>query len=635
MKKNLRVLFIEDSEDDFVLFVSAIEKGGYKIHSQRINSAEELDIALENNGWDLIFVDYLLPDIDGLSTVKTIKEKAPNISVIMVSGIVGEEKAVEAMHAGASDYIVQGNISRLVPAINRVLRDAEIRQEKDGAETALFNSEARYRNLLESILNELPVGVLLFDDENRLQTTNSLGQEYLACLSPTNKGESISDLGPFSLAEIFEQQDSVLPVEITMPDPPKRRFELQARSTIGDDIDEWLLTIRDVTKEREIQERIHMQDRLATVGQLAAGIAHDFNNILAAIVIYVDLLKTEKALSPISQDRLTVIQKQVRRAASLIRQILDFSRRSVMEQVELDLLPFIREVEKLLQRMLPETIQIKVDYEVGNYLVFGDPARLQQVIMNLAVNARDAMPDGGLLQFNLEFLHLDEDDMMPSSYLSPGDWVYLSIADTGVGITSENLTHVFEPFFSTKLIGKGTGLGLAQVYGIVKQHGGVIEAESHIGEGTTFHLYLPQLSDAIDAEMLSEDQASFDGAGRLVVLAEDDDDTRSAVQAMLEAYQFKVLPAKNGIEALNYLETELANIELVVSDVVMPLMGGVDLYKAIQTQWPEIKVLLITGHPLDDNSRGVLMGGNIAWLQKPFSTLEIQKEIKGLFCEEL
>ena len=488
------------------------------------------------------------------------------------------------------------------------------------------------QNRLESLIRELPIGLLLFDGEYRLVNANVLGQEYLSSLATIDVGDQLSNVGTYSFAELLEHQDNLLPIEVSLEESPRRKFELQVRSVVGDDAYEWLLAIRDVTREREIQERVQMQDRLATVGQLAAGIAHDFNNIMAAIVIYADLLKLDSGLSSASKEKLAVIQKQIQRASSLIRQILDFSRRSVMEQTEMDLLPFMKEIEKLLQRMLPETIQTKLNFEVGDYRVFVDSTRMQQVIMNLALNARDAMPNGGNIRFELAPRLIDEGDDLSSIYLTPGEWIRISVIDTGSGIPAENLQRIFEPFFTTKDVGKGTGLGLAQVYGIVKQHGGYIDVDSKLEEGTAFHIYLPKLSDKKETKkkVLDVEQVDMDGGGRLVVLAEDDAPTRAAVKAMLEACQFKVLTAMNGLDALKILESEANQTTLVISDVVMPLLGGVELHEQVKWRWPEIKVLFITGHPLEGKARKLLSTGEISWLQKPFTVHQLQQAIQSL-----
>ncbi|MBU0511291.1 MAG: GAF domain-containing protein [Chloroflexi bacterium] len=482
---------------------------------------------------------------------------------------------------------------------------------------------------LESLIEMLPVGVLLLDENHRLLVSNPLGREILSTLASDAASEILSHLGPVSLSELFTRQDDSIPTEIVVNKPIRRVFEVQARSISGELV-QWVLTLREVTQERDIQKRVQMQARLATVGQLAAGIAHDFNNIMAAIVVYADLLMMEPDLSSVSRERLTIIQQQVQSASSLIRQILDFSRQSVMEQSVLDLLPFLKEMRKLLKRTLPESVILQLRYESGEYSIIADPARLQQVLMNLAVNARDAMPDGGLLRFGLEHLRLEPDDVPPVPEMPPGDWIRVTITDTGEGISPENLSRIYEPFFTTKPVGQGTGLGLAQVYGIVRQHGGFIDVQSQSGEGTRFDIYLPSLVAMGNDVSAPEDQAKLEGAGRTVLLVEDDATTRAALQDLLNEYHFRVLVVSNGIDALKLLEMESDSIVLVISDIVMPQMGGIELYRMMQIRWPEIMMLFITGHPLDRKDQNLLERGKVDWLQKPFSVSEFNQGIKAL-----
>lgn len=488
---------------------------------------------------------------------------------------------------------------------------------------------ATEQHRLESLIEMLPAGILLIDKDHHLLLSNPLGKAFLSILSDSREDHPLTNLGSIPLADILGPQTHSLPLEISVEAPKRGVYEVQA-SQIGGDTVQWVLTIRDVTQERENQERVQMQERLATVGQLAAGIAHDFNNIMAAIVVYADLLMMEPSLSDASQERLSIIQQQIQRASSLIRQILDFSRRSIMEQSTLHLLPFMKEMQKLLERTLPETIMFSLDYEPGEYAVLADPTRLQQVFMNLAVNARDAMPNGGQLRFHLANIRLNDENTPPVVEMHPGDWVCVSITDTGVGVSLENQSRIFEPFFTTKSVGQGTGLGLAQVYGIVRQHDGYIDVKSQLGKGTQFDIYLPKILAESGKRDTKDDRGVIDGTGKTVLLVEDDSTTRSALEALLQAQNFQVILASNGTDALEILNRENEKISLVVSDIVMPKMGGIDLYTLMQIRWPEIQILFITGHPINNQSQGVLEHGNVEWLQKPFSIAAFNQAVKKL-----
>ncbi|RPI28813.1 MAG: response regulator, partial [Chloroflexota bacterium] len=286
--------------------------------------------------------------------------------------------------------------------------------------------------------------------------------------------------------------------------------------------------------------------------------------------------------------------------------------------------------DRLLQRVLPENIHIELKYDAGIYMVNADPTRLQQVFMNLALNARDAMPDGGDLIFELGWLALNPDDRPPIPELTPGKWITLAVTDTGDGISPEVLPHVFEPFFTTKPVGQGTGLGLAQVYGIIKQHNGLIDVCSQLGQGTTFSIYLPALPGSTLEDDQAESSAQFDGAGLTILLVEDDQSTREAIQALLCSQNYRVLTASNGAEAYEIYIRAAGSISLVVSDVVMPEMGGVALYRSLQERWPQVKMLFITGHPMETSSHAMMEKTNIRWLQKPFSVVEFNRSVQQM-----
>jgi PAS domain S-box-containing protein len=517
--------------------------------------------------------------------------------------------------------LMQGTCQQVALALSSADRYQQIQ--------SLVDRLADEQRNLESLIERLPSGVIVLDADYGLQAANPLGRKVLLAIGGCEMGQALTHLGSLALDNLTARGGQSLPVEVVIDGPPRLLLEVEARS-IGDQAPQWVLTLRDITAERENLARTQMQERLATVGQLAAGIAHDFNNIMAAILIYADLLTADSNLPQVSRERLHIIQQQVQRAASLIRQILDFSRRSVMEQSALDLLPFIKELDKLLTRVLPENIRLDLDYQNAVYLVNADPTRLQQAFMNLALNARDAMPHGGNLNFKLGRLHVYENEPSPAPELPPGDWVQITVSDTGHGIPPEILQHIWEPFFTTKPVGQGTGLGLSQVYGIIKQHGGTIDVTTQVGEGTQFNIYLPALLTPGEESMGIDSPAKFDGTGKTVLVVEDDQITREAIQSLLKMYNFWVLTAANGSEAIRIYHQMGAMITIVVTDLVMPEMGGMALYQALLEQDPNVKVLFITGHPLVGDSQALLEKGNVHWVQKPFSTKEFGEAMRTL-----
>ncbi len=482
---------------------------------------------------------------------------------------------------------------------------------------------------MEGLVERLPIGVLLLDSGYRVLVANDQAAQILNELNGDTNRLQLTNLGPMSIDDLVRSHSHSAPVEIAKNGPPRSIYEVEARP-IGGENRQWVLTLRDVTQERENQVRTSIQERLATVGQLAAGIAHDFNNIMAAILVYTDLMMRDQSLPSDSRERLEIIQQQVQRASSLIRQILDFSRRSVMEQSPLDLLPFLKEMHKLLSRLLPENIQLELDYEPGVYSVNADPTRLQQIFMNLALNSRDAMPQGGRLHFQLNKYVPGDDQPRSRPELEEGEWIGIVVEDTGAGIPQDVLPHIFDPFYTTKPVGRGVGLGLAQVYGIVQQHRGYIDVESQTGRGACFSIYLPALPSPVQGNIPDISAPRFDGGGMTVLVVEDDQTTRAAVQALLLAHDFRVLTASDGAQALNIYREYQDMIVLVVTDVVMPEMGGLALYQMVRKLNPAVKVLFVTGHPLNNADQILLEKGDVYWLQKPFSIDEFARVIQEM-----
>ena len=494
----------------------------------------------------------------------------------------------------------------------------------------LHQETLRQAKRVQQILDTAHDGILLLDVGHHIELANPAAQAYLEALANVKPGEPLVNLGGQPLTKLMEPPPpGMMWHELTIG-RERRTFEAAAHPVrTGEEVGGWVLVLREVTEARKQQQYVQAQERLAMVGQLAAGIAHDFNNIMTVIILYAQMLLKLPAFAAGEDQRMGIIFRQAKLAANLIAQILDFSRQSVMERRPVNLIYFLKELLKMLKRTLPENIKLDLIYGEGEFSVSADLTRLQQAVMNLAVNARDAMPDGGTLTMTLDHLLLEPGEKSPLLDMEPGEWVRLTVSDTGMGIKAQDLPHVFEPFFTTKAAGEGTGLGLAQVYGIVKQHGGFIDLESVAGEGTTFKVFLPSfvLADVL-VPIKEEMVAAAEGNGETILVVEDDENTLEAVCEILKALNYQALPASNGEQALALFERNYQEIALVISDMVMPVMSGSKLYTRLREVEPAIKMVIVTGYPFDEEDRVLLSQGIVAWIQKPFVVEQIATAIR-------
>jgi signal transduction histidine kinase len=491
--------------------------------------------------------------------------------------------------------------------------------------------EQAYR--VHQIVDTVPEGMILLGENWHVILANPLAREYLEVLAEAEVGDALTHLGGRPMGELLAP---VAPGgrwhEISVTGPPARTLEVIARSLeTGSDGDSaesegWVMVMRDVTQEREFQERIQHQQRLAAVGQLAAGIAHDFNNIMAVVVLYSQMALRFPDVPPEVAERLHTILGQAKRATDLIQQILDFGRRSVLKRSPLDVEPLLKEQVKLLKRTLPENIRVEIAVGPGEHTANADVTRIQQVIMNLVLNSRDAMPEGGELHIALDRLHIKAGEPLPSQEMEPGEWIRIMVSDNGTGIPQEILPRVFEPFFTTKAP-LGTGLGLSQVYGIVAQHGGHVTVESQVGEGTTFALFLPALPGIQHDTTVQTAPIIHEGRRETILIVEDDPTTRAALVDGVKGLNYQVLEAGDGQEALDICRAHEGRISLVLSDLIMPEMGGIALSEELHKLYPEIKMVMLSGHPLDE-IRVEAPDGIAEWLQKPIDLDELAEALR-------
>lgn len=523
--------------------------------------------------------------------------------------LLAQEQVIGAIWVGRQAEMMPDEM-RLLTAVANMAANAIQR-------TTLYEQTRKQAEQISQIMQSVPDGVLLLDAQYQILLANPPAREYLGPLADVQVGDTLFHLADCPLTQLLTSPPTGHWHELTAGD---RSFEAIARPLAnGAAPTGWVLVLRDVTERRLVQRQLHEQERLAAIGQLAAGIAHDFNNLLAVISLHTELVAHSARLDERNRERLATIMQQVAHAAHMVRQILDFSRRSHIERQPLDLVLLLNKQAELLQRTLPENITVVVQCQLDELLVQADATRLQQVLMNLAVNARDALPQDGRLTLELSRLTLQPRQEPPIAGMSPGRWAQLRVMDTGKGIPAEHMGRIFEPFFTTKSPGKGTGLGLAQVYGIVAQHDGHITVSSQMGMGTTFTIYLPELQ--ITAVSLSPDHTTMTrplGQGQVVLVIEDNETLRTSLGEHLRLWNYQVLEAADGHEGLAILANQASQVFLILSDVVMPRLGGVELFAALKQDGHTVPLILMSGHSLDEAEVAALQHqGLYGWLPKP------------------
>jgi signal transduction histidine kinase/HAMP domain-containing protein len=463
---------------------------------------------------------------------------------------------------------------------------------------------------LRAIVEHLPEGVVLLDQTGRIALANPAARAHLAVVATTSPTGEVVALGGVPLQRLLDGPE-LEPCEIGFPEGRVRVFQIVARPLA--DGQGAVVVVRDATRELESQKVAHQQARLASVGQLAAGIAHDFNNILMTIVNSAELALRRQADAPFVRGRLEVITGQGERAAALVRQICDFSRQSMPSLETVDVAQLLEQTTGLLERTLPESIRIIVTRTDGPFPISADPNQLTQVLTNLAVNARDVMPLGGELRFQLSLEPVDGASAAPVP--GPGRWVVLRVSDTGEGMTPEVRERIFDPFFTTKAPGSGTGLGLSQAYGIVTEHRGHITVESQPGKGTTFALYLPSLPDSGAVPKAEHGLELVVGGGETLLVVEDEAPVRQALAQILTHLNYQTLTASSAEQALEVHAAHVGDVALVLTDLVMPGMGGLGLVRALREREVRVPVVMMSGYIAD--SARVSVDGVLAWVEKP------------------
>jgi two-component system, cell cycle sensor histidine kinase and response regulator CckA len=655
MNERLRVLIIEDDCVDAELMVRELERAGFVPEWSRVETEEEYLASLEK-GPEIILSDSSLPLFDGLDALDLLQQRGLDIPFILVSGRVGEDRAVDAMKRGACDYLLKDRLARLGEAVRRAVEERRLRDEKAWAVEALRQSEERYR-LISEISSDYVYSL-------RVEPDGRLTCDWVTDPFTRITGVTPAEINPKGWKSLYHVADLAvierhyetlrsgrpdsIEVRIVTKGQKTRWIRIHDRPLPGKDTVERIYgAAQDITVQKQLEEQLLQTGKMEAIGQLAGGVAHDFNNLLTVIRGYGDLLKRQQDLTPESHEHVEEILEAARRASDLTKQLLAFGRGQVLEFRNVNLNTVMEGIETLLSRLIGEDLELKIIRGADLGLVKADPGQLEQVIMNLVVNARDAMLSGGKLTIETANTDLNEDETVDHGTIAAGPYVTLTVKDTGLGMDPDTLARAFEPFFTTKDPGKGTGLGLAMVYGIVKQSGGEIRVVTALAQGTTFEIYFPRLANAVETVAGSAPftlrrvpPRKIAGGSETVLVLEDEPALRVLIRQVLSVRGYKVLDTSDPNEAIRICERRGRKIDLLITDVIMPKMSGPQVVDRVAGMCPGMRILYTsgyTGNALKNHgfSSASLNHRGISFFAKPFTPDALAKKVRQMLDEKL
>jgi PAS domain S-box-containing protein len=625
--ERLRILLVEDNPADAELVERELRHEGVAFESRLVDEEDAFLAALEEQVPDIVLSDYSMPRFDGLRALELLRQRRPETPLIFVTGSLNEETAVRCLKAGAVDYVMKEHLGRLGPALRSALDRR--RQEEQ-------------LRLLWRAFEQGPVAVAITDANGDIVLVNPHFERVTG----------------YSATEVMGRNPRLLKSSLT---PPETYRQLWATLTTGGTwqgefcnrrkdgslfweeavisamrdtsgrVTHYVAVKEDITGRRQAQEQLRQAElqllqaqKMEAVGRLAGGIAHDFNNLLSVIAGQGERLLAAVGEGDPSRSRVEQICWSAKRAADLTRQLLAFGRRQVLEPRVLRLDAVVEEARGMLERVIGEDIDLVVKAPPRLSHVRADPGQIVQVLLNLVVNARDAMPRGGGLTIELDDAQLDERYAALHPPLAPGRYVLLAVTDTGEGMDEATRSRIFEPFFTTKEAGQGTGLGLSTVYGIVKQSGGFIWVYSEVGHGTAFKIYLPRVDEQPDARPeppAEPPRTTAPRPGVRVLLVEDDTGVRGLMAELLDSAGYAVRSTGRPSEALALAEE--SPIDLLITDVIMPEMSGRELAQRLAERQPGLPVLYVSGYAGEAIARHGGLGPGAWFLQKPFGEADL------------
>jgi two-component system, cell cycle sensor histidine kinase and response regulator CckA len=630
----IRILLVEDNPGDVLLLQETLSEITHfeaeLVHVDRLIEALE---SLKKQSFEVVLLDLALPDSEGLDTFLQLYQQIPLTPIIVLTGMTDETLALRAMQSGAQDYLVKGQVSG-GDLLTRTIRYAI---ERKRIEATLYRREQEFRTLTANA----PDIIARFDQNLRHLYVNPAVEPATGLSAQTFLGKTNREMG-MPEAQVLQWEEALQQVfrtgeptslQFAFPAPDGPRY-YQSRCvpefSLDGTVESVLGITRDITEQKQLESQFLRAQRMESLGTLASGIAHDLNNILTPLMTISSLLPLNlPPLSEKSQKLLNIFEENTRRGADLVKQILTFARGVEGERSPIQIMHLLAELDPVIYSTFPKSIRI-IRENQDLWVVSADATQLQQVFMNLCVNARDAMPQGGTLTITAENRTIDETYTRMHLDAKAGAYVMITFADTGVGILPEHIDRIFEPFFTTKPLAEGTGLGLSTVAGIIRNHGGFITVSSEVGHGTQFQVFLPAIE---GIEVSAEEYPPLPiGQGELILVVDDEENIRETLKITLEQQNYRVLTANDGIEAIAIYAKHQADINAVLMDMMMPSLGGQMAIQTLRQFNPQLKVIAFSGVETPQNFPEMLNAN--AFLAKPYTSGELLQTLYDVLNEE-
>jgi two-component system cell cycle sensor histidine kinase/response regulator CckA len=634
----IKVLLVDDDEDDYLItrdLVSHIRERRH--HLDWINNYNDGLAAIKRGEHDLCLLDYRLGERTGLELLRELQSLNMRLPVILLTGQGDQEIDVEAMKAGAADYLVKSRLT--ADTLERSIRYAIERKRTE--ETVRHE-----RDFISGIMETSPSGIVVTDCDGKITFANRRAGEVLklaehAAQTANVLNWRVADMdgnllsGQMSLLKnVLVSGEPALDLHHVVEFPDNQRAVLTSNATplfsAGGHIDGMIVTVDDITQRLTLETQLRQSQKMDSLGQLAAGVAHDINNILTIIQGHAGLLLAGAQPDSDSAKSASQIVAASDRAAGFIRHLLAFSRKQIYRTKILDLNAVLRNLELLLPRMLGTHIALEINCFSQLPNIAADTSLVEQIVMNLSINARDAMPKGGKLVIETSALDVDPVTARRFPEGRPGRFVCLIVSDNGCGMEPGVVHRIFEPFFTTKETGKGTGLGLATVYAVVKQLRGWIEVQSQVGSGTTFKIFIPASDQAVATPVIPSPPAeNVQGGKETILVAEDESALLELMRSTLGLYHYQVLTASSGQEALEIWDRHQGNIDLLLTDLIMPGgMTGRELAAELKSRKPELKVIFTSGFNASSVGKDAA-NGDTTFLPKPYLPDEVARLVRN------